>query len=73
MKELIGVRDRNSICEEWRDVSDVVVVRNGSKTVLLLLTQKQSLSWISGDPLRRLQYWLKDRQRGRVFHRTHIH
>ena len=57
MKEVIGVRDRNSICDERRDMSGVVVVVNGSKTVLLLTTQKRSLSWILEDPVRRLQYW----------------
>ena len=45
---------------------------NDIKTVVLMITQKQSLFGILVDPVRRLQNWGKERQIGRVFHRSHI-
>ena len=44
MKNAIGVRDINGICDEWREVSGAVDVDNCAEMVLLLTTQKLSSS-----------------------------
>ena len=43
--------------DERRDLSGAVDISTGAETVLLLTMQKRSSSWISVDPVRRLQYW----------------